>query len=255
MAADEAEIAAQTPAQSPAQTPARTSAIMTPEDAPSVPPGPAAHPPADATANMSARAYHALSNMVRNRQLRGGDSLVESRLAAQLGISRTPLREAMQRLEGEGLLIKSANRSYMVRKVDLAEYLQSLRVREVLEAEAAAQAAGRVPADEIAPVRAAVLALEKLEPYDINTHWACDDRVHGLFIDACGNAVMADILHELRTTTRLFEISALADRLGPDSREHIAILDALQAGDPEAARAAMAAHARSLFEFAIAAIS
>lgn len=212
-------------------------------------------PLTEAVANMSSRAYQALSNMVRSRQLRGGDSLVEQRLAAQLGISRTPLREAMQRLEGEGLLLKSANRSYVVRKVDLAEYLQSLRVREVLEAEAAAHAAGRIPASAIAPVRAAVLALEKLEPYDTHTHWACDDRVHRLFIDACGNPVMASILHDLRTTTRLFEISALADRLGPDSREHIAILDALEAGDAEAARSAMAAHARSLFDFAVANIS
>lgn len=205
--------------------------------------------------NMSARAYQALSNMIKNRQLRGGDSLVEQRLAAQLGISRTPLREAMQRLEGEGLLLKSANRSYVVRKVDLAEYLQSLRVREVLEAEAAAQAAGRVPAAAIVPVRAAVLALEALEPYDTHAHWACDDRVHRLFIDACGNTVMAGILNDLRITTRLFEIAALADRLGPDSREHIAILDALEAGNAEGARAAMAAHARSLFNFAIATIS
>jgi DNA-binding GntR family transcriptional regulator len=206
-------------------------------------------------ANMSARAYQALSKMIRSRQLRGGDSLVEQRLAAQLGISRTPLREAMQRLEGEGLLLKFANRSYVVRRVDLAEYLQSLRVREVLEAEAAAQAAGRIPGATIAPVRAAVLALETLEPYDTHTHWACDDRVHGLFIDACGNTVMAGILHDLRITTRLFEIAALADRLGPDSREHIAILDALEAGDVDGARVAMAAHARSLFNFAIATIS
>ena len=204
---------------------------------------------------MSAQAYRAISNKIKSRELRGGDTLVEQRLAEQLGVSRTPLREAMQRLEGEGLLLKAANRSYLVRKVDLGEYLQSLRVREVLEAEAAAQAAGRIPAAEIARARAAVLALEQLVPYDTHTHWACDDQVHNLFIDACGNAVMAGILRNLRITTRLFEIAALADRLGPDSREHLAILDALQAGDAEGARAAMAAHARSLFDFAISAFS
>lgn len=204
---------------------------------------------------MSAQAYRALSNQIKNRELRGGDTLVEQRLATQLGVSRTPLREAMQRLEGEGLLLKSANRSYSVRKVDLGEYLQSMRVREVLEAEAAALAAGRIAPASIAPVRAAVLALERLDPYDTHAHWACDDQVHNLFIDACGNAVMAVILRNLRITTRLFEIAALADRLGPDSREHLAILDALEAADPDAARAATAAHARSLFDFAITAIS
>lgn len=205
--------------------------------------------------NMSARAYLALSQMIRDRELRGGDPLVEQRIARRLGLSRTPLREAMQRLEGEGLLIKTANRSYTVRKVELGEYLQSLRVREVLEAEAAALAAGRVPADILAEVREEVLALEKLQPYDTDAHWTCDDHVHGLIIDACGNAVMAEMLRELRTTTRLFEIATLADRLGPDSREHLAILDALAAGDSSAAHAAMAAHANSLFDFAVAVIS
>ena len=207
------------------------------------------------SANMSAQAYRAISNKIKSRELRGGDTLVEQRLAEQLGFSRTPLREAMQRLEGEGLLLKAANRSYLVRKVDLSEYLMSLRVREVLEAEAAAQAAGRISPVAIATARAAVLALERLDPYDTHIHWACDDQVHNLFIDACGNAVMAGILRNLRITTRLFEIAALADRLGPDSREHLAILDALQSGDAESARSAMTAHARSLFDFAISAFS
>lgn len=204
---------------------------------------------------MSARAYRALSQMIHDRVLRGGASLTEQRLAQELGLSRTPLREAMQRLEGEGLLVKGANRSYTVRRVELGEYLQSLRVRAVLEAEAAALAAGRVPAGSIAEVRAAVLALEQLKPYDTNAHWACDDRVHGLIIDNCGNDVMARILRELRTTTRLFEIHTLADRLGPDSREHLDIIDALAAEDPDAAHAAMAAHANSLFDFAVSVIS
>ncbi len=228
-----------------------TKSAATPRD-----PGAASAPePQGDRSNMSARAYRALSRMIQDRELRGGESLTEQRLALDLGLSRTPLREAMQRLEGEGLLVKGANRSYTVRKVELGEYLQSLRVREVLEAEAAALAAGRAPAGALADTRAAVLALERLEPYDTRAHWACDDQVHGLIIDNCGNDVMARILRELRTTTRLFEIATLADRLGPDSREHLAIIDALAAGDAGAAHAAMAAHANSLFEFAVAVIS
>ena len=207
--------------------------------------------PAWRAPNASTRAYEAISNMIKDRQLRGGESIVEKRLAEQLGVSRTPLREALQRLEGEGLVRKSANQPYTVRQVDLGDYLQSLKVRQILEAEAAALAVGRIEAAAIARARDAVIALERLEPYDTHAHWACDDQVHGLFINACGNAIMANILFELRTTTRLFEIAQLADRLGPDSREHLAILDALAAGNTDAARRATAAHIRSLFNFAI----
>jgi DNA-binding GntR family transcriptional regulator len=211
----------------------------------------ASSPASEPAPNASTRAYLAISTMIKDRDLKGGQSLVEQRLADQLGVSRTPLREALQRLEGEGLVRKLANQPYVVRQVDLSDYLQSLNVRKVLEAEAAALAAGRIAQEAIEEVRQEVLALEALEPYDTHAHWANDDRVHNLFIQGCGNRIMADMLYELRTTTRLFEIAQLADRLGPDSREHLAILDALAAEDANAARKAMAAHAQSLFDFAL----
>lgn len=203
---------------------------------------------------MSERAYQALSDMIKNRDLRGGDNITEKRLSERLGVSRTPLRAALQRLEGEGLVEKTTNRSFVVRKVDMRDYLQSIRVRQVLESEAAALAASHIPAAAIAAAREQVLALERLEPYDTHAHWACDDHVHSLFIDACGNAIMSKILHELRVTTRLFEIARLADRLGPDSREHLDILDALERGDKDGARQAMVKHMQSLFDFAVNAI-
>ena len=56
--------------------------------------------------NLSARAYAALSDMIRRHKLKGGDIVLESRIAESLGVSRTPLREALQRLEGEGLVVK-----------------------------------------------------------------------------------------------------------------------------------------------------
>ena len=210
-----------------------------------------ARPPRGETGSLSLLAYRAIGDMIKDRRLRGGEVIVEQRLADELGISRTPLREALQRLEGEGLVLKVANRSFVVRHVELKEYLQSLKVREVLEAEAAALAAGHVDATALAAVRADALAVEAMVPYDTHAHWASDDRVHNLFIDACGNDVMGEILRALRATTRLFEIARLADRLGPDSREHVAILDALDAGDGKAARRAVAAHIRSLFRFAV----
>ena len=80
--------------------------------------------------NLSNQAHQAISEMIQRRRLRGGEVIVELRLAEVLNISRTPLREALQRLEGEGLVIKGTGRSFMVRHVDLREYLQSLKVRE-----------------------------------------------------------------------------------------------------------------------------
>lgn len=197
------------------------------------------------------RAYLALAQMIQERALPSGAAIVEQQVAAKLGVSRTPLRQALQRLEGEGLLVKTANRSYQVRKVDLREYLQSIRVRELIESDAAALSIERVSPEAIAAVRRNLHEVQSRQPYDMLAHWRSDDEVHGLIIENCGNAVMANILLSLRVTTQLFEIERLAERLEPDTRQHETILDALEARDARAAKRAVSAHLRSLFQFAV----
>lgn len=197
------------------------------------------------------RAYDELSRMVQEREIPAGAAIVELQLAKQLGISRTPLRQALQRLEVEGLLRKTVNQSYVVRKVELNEYLQSLKVRELLEAEAAALSAGRIDPADIDRARRHLSEVQKKRPYNMLEHWASDDEVHELFIGRCGNEIMANLLRSLRVTTKLFEIERLSERLEPDSEQHEDILNALASGDSDAARHAVAHHIRSLFDFAI----
>jgi DNA-binding GntR family transcriptional regulator len=196
--------------------------------------------------NLSNLAYNSVTEMIRHRRLRGGEIIVEQRLAETLGISRTPLREALQRLEGEGLVVKGTGRSFLVRHVDLKEYLQSLRVREILEPEAAALAAGRIPPGEMASVRAEINVLRTAVPYHTDAHWRSDDNLHELYARNCGNQVLAGMIRMLRVTTRLFEISNLADRLEADSAEHLQIVEALGQEDAKAARRAVTHHLRSL---------
>ena len=205
---------------------------------------------AAAAPNLADRAYVALSRMIRDRTLRPREPILEAPLAERLDVSRTPLREALQRLEGENLVVKNGGgRSYVVRGVDLAEYLHSLRTREVIEPEAAAMAAGRTDPAAVAAVREGIAALEA--GYTRAGHWATDASVHELFLQRCHNPVMAGIVRSLRATTHLFEIDRLSDRLGPDNTEHLLILDALEAEDARAVRRAVAAHIRSLHRFAV----
>lgn len=202
-------------------------------------------------AKLANRAYDAVSEMIRKRQLRGGEIITEARLAEQLKISRTPLREALQRLEGEGLVLKRTGRSFVVRHVDLREYLQSLKVREILEAEAAGLAVGHIPSDQIAAVRHEIHALKAALTFHTDAHWRSDDNLHGLYIDHCGNEVLGQIIRNLRVTTRLFEIARLSDRIELDESEHLAILAALDKNDANAARKAVQSHIHSLSRSAL----
>ena len=201
--------------------------------------------------NLSNLAYKAVSEMIRGRRLKGGELIVEAKLAEILGISRTPLREALQRLEGEGLVVKAANRSFMVRSVDLGEYLQSLKVRDMLEGEAAFLAAGHLSQAKLGMVHREIDELMAATSYHTDAHWRSDDNVHGLYIDGCGNAVMGQMIRSLRVTTRLFEIARLADRVGQDAVEHLEIVLALEAEDAKRARRAAQAHIKSLSKFSL----
>jgi len=200
---------------------------------------------------LSQIAYSELLRMIQERELSSAQPIVEVQLAELLGVSRTPLRQALQRLESEGLLRKNESRSYVVRRVELKEYLQSLKVREILEAEAAELAIGRIDPTAIARARVRLREVRDLVPYDMLAHWQSDDEIHDLYIAACTNLVIGDVLRTLRVTTKLFEIERLSERLEPDSSQHERILDALEESDPTEVRAAVVSHLRSLASFAI----
>jgi DNA-binding GntR family transcriptional regulator len=199
--------------------------------------------------NLASLTYKAVSDMIRHRRLKGGDVIVEARLAETLGISRTPLREALQRLEGERLVHKGDGRNYIVRRVDIGEYLQSLKLRLLIEPEAAALAIGAIPKRQLISVRREIIELLDATAYHTDAHWFSDDNLHNMIIDHCGNEVMAKVLRDLRATTRLFEIDRLKERLKPDSTEHLVIIEALEKGDPDGTRSAVATHIDSLIAF------
>jgi DNA-binding GntR family transcriptional regulator len=195
--------------------------------------------------SLAERAYEALSRLVLTRKLPGGSLVVEGRLAEQLEISRTPIREAILRLAAEGLLIKQGSRSYAVRRVQAVEFFQALKVRELIEGEAVELAIGRVPQPVLQAMRDEVLELGREEVQN-EAHWEMDDRLHLLFPEALNNGVMVRIIRELRRATRLFELTSPSGRVARDVAEHLAILDAMLEGSARRARAAMVTHLRNV---------
>jgi len=194
-------------------------------------------------------AYQTLRRMILDKALRSGGAVVEGRLAEELNISRTPMREALLRLEGEGLLVRAGARSYSVRFVRAEEYIQAMKVRELLEAEAVGLAIGKIDRKLVEQLARKIKALGSGQQEQ--AHWQIDDQVHTLIARGSGNDVLARMIDVVRTNSRLFELASPFNRIEEDRAEHLAILDAYLANDAEAARAALRTHLQNLRRFVL----
>lgn len=211
--------------------------------------------PAAETVSLAKRVYVSIRDMILTRKLNGGDIVSEDRLAAELSISRTPVREALLLLQSEGLIEKQVNQPFRVRIVSNREYFQTMRLRELLEGEAIAMAADKIDAVELAAVETDMLALKANPAVPAESHWAADEKLHNMIADASGNTVMAQVIRDLRVTARIFELSGLPSRFRPDTEEHLQIIEALKSGIPADARDSMVAHIRSLTNDVLAAMA
>lgn len=195
--------------------------------------------------NLAELAYTQIRQMILEKKLPGGTSVVEGRLADHLEISRTPVREALMRLAAEDLLVKQGSRSFAVRNVSATEFFQGIHIREILESEAIALSFDRLDRGLLGSLRAEVVELGET-PEQTAAQWQLDDRLHLLFPKTTGNGVMVRTIDSLRTLTRLCEVSYPLGRVPASTVEHLAILDALLDGDANAARQAMVTHLRNV---------
>ncbi|MDI6636459.1 GntR family transcriptional regulator [Pantoea dispersa] len=192
-------------------------------------------------------AYQTLRRMILEKTLRSGGAVVEGRLVDELSISRTPLREALLRLEGEGLLVRGSGRSYSVRFISVQEYFQTMKVRELLETEAITLSIRKIDPDVIEQLIQKVQGLAEGQPEQ--AYWNVDDAVHTLFAQHSGNAVLARMIEQARTQSRMFELITPFNRIQEDREEHLAILNAWKTGDALLASQAVRMHLRNLSAF------
>ena len=197
------------------------------------------------SSSLANQAYARIRELILDRRIAAGSTLLEGKIADELGISRTPMREALGRLAGEGLLVRRDARSYSVRSVGTKEYFDVMRTRELLECEAIALAVNRIDESELAAFAAEVEALNTGQHAETE-HWHFDDRFHLFIATASGNVMLPRLIQLLRDDARLFRLHSPLHRQKENHHEHHAIIDALRKKDVEGAKGAMRAHLRSL---------
>jgi DNA-binding GntR family transcriptional regulator len=191
--------------------------------------------------NLALVAYARLRGMLLRGELAAGQPVQERRLAELLGLSRTPVRDALGRLEGERLLARNAG-LLVVTTITLHEIADILAIRRLLEGDAARQAARHMRAAQILPIRDAILCMDDCGSITDEAHWALDDMLHLGIAGASGNLELRRLVGELRQRTRMFGLHRIPARFGSGRQEHLAILDAIEARAPDEAQARMQHH-------------
>ncbi|WP_017539401.1 GntR family transcriptional regulator [Nocardiopsis halophila] len=187
--------------------------------------------------------YETLLELITLRRLPPGQHLVENELAERLGVSRQPIREALQRLSNEGWVDLRPGYGAFVHRPSEDEAEQLLAVRGLLESESARLAAAHAGEEGVAELRRLCRAgREGLERGDTEEMVALNADLHRRITELSGNAVLADLAGQVARRVRWYH-GLVAARRGSDSwDEHARIIDAIEAGEGEEAARLMREH-------------
>jgi GntR family transcriptional regulator, rspAB operon transcriptional repressor len=199
----------------------------------------------------SARVHAWLRRAILDVSLRPGAALAESEIAAQFGLSRTPVREALLRLAGEGLIEIRPQRGTYVARIALPRIAEALFVREAVECAVLRRVVARDDRDAVARTLTAIVDAHAaaVAGEDVAASLAADERFHHALVDACGLPGVWEVVAQARDLHHRIRAIAVPElRSGRQAvADHRAIVRAVRAGTVAQAEARMAAHlARNL---------
>lgn len=194
------------------------------------------------TLSLRERVYRALRDALIAGELAPGARLRDQDLAARLGVSRTPVREALQRLEDEGLVETEPRALTRVASLDVVAAREAFPVVAALHALAARSGVARLNPADIAAMRAANEALAAAmggrDAASIQRAITADDGFHAVLLDAAGNSEIMRTLERLMPKVRRLEYARFGTLAGRKSVEqHTAIIAACERGDATEAAA------------------
>ncbi|MDR1194295.1 MAG: GntR family transcriptional regulator [Peptococcaceae bacterium] len=189
--------------------------------------------------------YEVLRTAIVKNHFKPGDRLMETELADEMAVSRTPVREAVRKLKAESYVVMTPRKGTYVAALSSQDVDDVFEIRAALEAMAAFQAARRASEDEIRGIRDCLEAEAVIwEGSDLEKTVEADIQFHSLLYRASRNKRVEDLINDLREQTHRLRSSTLSTpgRLRFALEEHRKIIDAIAAREPEAAWRAAQTH-------------
>jgi DNA-binding GntR family transcriptional regulator len=194
----------------------------------------------------SVAAARLLRHAILSGELAGGQVLGEESLARQLGISRTPVREALLRLHSDGLVEMPPNRPAAVRNFSHDDLHELHSLRAILEGHAAGIAAGRLTDDDFEALRASCERYGELQKEDADLPKLVDENFafHGTIVAAAGSERLEAMIRQVSAVPLIYKsyMTYSAENRTTAWKDHLGILEALEARDAAEAGTRMKAH-------------
>jgi len=192
------------------------------------------------TKHLVHEAYGRILSQIFEGTLKSGDLLQEAVLGDAFGMSRTPVREAIKRLESEGLLAPEG-RFMRVRTMTVEDIEETFFLRLELEL-VAARAAVRLPAAQVDAIEARVRQLMVSDPAKNDLQRQTDYDFHRLLVQEYGNPAVAATVSTLHRRTCVFDHTQVPKRFLKGCNEHLEIIDAVRSGQADAVEDALRRH-------------
>ncbi|HDN79478.1 MAG: hypothetical protein DRI61_10730 [Chloroflexi bacterium] len=193
---------------------------------------------------LSEKAYQLIKEKIITLELRPLSVINERELMEELGLGRTPIREALYKLAHEDLVIIVPRRGMFVADISITDLLKLFELRVVLEGFCARLAAERRTEEQLAEADALLNELRNVSGDDYKALMDIDERLHKLMYEMSDNEFLIDILNRLYDhSLRLWYLTL--DRLGnvrSSIEEHIGVMEAIKAGDGETAEKLIQQH-------------
>lgn len=189
--------------------------------------------------------FNTLRNAILKGELAPGERLMEMHLAEQLGVSRTPIREAIRKLELEGLVVMTPRKGAVVASITEEDLRDVLEVRKVLEQLAVELACVNITEEEMAKLKGAMEEFRKaIHVNDAVDIASKDEKFHDIIYRATRNNRLIQILNNLREQMYRYRFEYVKDEKVRNDliEEHIKIISALENKDIEDGKAAIKQH-------------
>lgn len=208
----------------------------------------------DLTLNMNAYlplrdvVFHTLREAILKGELKPGERLMELQLAAKLGVSRTPIREAIRMLEQEGLAVTIPRKGAEVAKMTEKDMEDVLQIRDALDELAASIACEQITKEELDDLKSTMHAFEEsTQTGDLKRIAEADVRFHDIIYKATGNPKLENMLSNLREQMYRYRVEYLKDEKNYPVlvREHSEIVEGLLKKDKQKVTEAMHKHVKN----------